>query len=223
MALRFHRESLLGRLLRPQVERVLLRSLTRSLRGVYMRGTFIRPPFVLAMNHHSFFDGHLVWLLFRHFDVAGSLLISDENLRAFPVLEAAGALPTSRLREALRRLQGGEVVALFPEGELRPAGPLGELARGAVWLAEKARVPILPVASRVWLRGYEHPEAFLLVGPALPPDLQELKKVLQGLLWELDELYAKTHPRQILPGFSPLLLGRRSLDERRSRLPFRGR
>ena len=172
------------------------------------------PPFVLAMNHHSFFDGHLIWLLFHHFELRGSLLISDENLRAFPVLEAVGALPVSQLRQALRRLRSGEAVAIFPEGELRPAGTLGPLKPGAVWLAKKAEVPILPVASRVWLRGFEHPEAFLLLGEPIPPNEEGLEKSLQSLLSALDELYLSTHPREVLPGFRPILFGRRSLDER---------
>ncbi|MCX7844443.1 MAG: 1-acyl-sn-glycerol-3-phosphate acyltransferase [Candidatus Bipolaricaulota bacterium] len=217
----FERNSLLGRALRPHVEQVLLRSLKRSLRGVYLKGELIPPPFVLAMNHHSFFDGHLVWLLFRHAKVRGSLLISEENLRAFPVLAAAGALSTRRLREALRRLEAGEAVAIFPEGELRPAGPLGALQPGAVWLAQKARVPLLPVGSRVWLRGYEHPEAFLLVGEPVEPTLPRLEEALRALLSALDALHQATHPRAIPSGFSPILAGRRSLDERLARL-FRG-
>lgn len=214
MSFRFDRDSFWGRAVRPYVERALLRSLRRNLRGVYVKGELIPPPFVLAMNHHSYFDGHVVWLLFREAGIRGSLLISEENLRSFPVLEAAGALSTGRLREALRRLRAGEAVGIFPEGEMRPAGPLGELRPGAVWLAEKARVPILPAASRVWLRGYEHPEAFVRVGSPLPPDAAQLKASLQELLAELDRLYATTHPREVLPGFSPLLMGQRSLDER---------
>lgn len=208
------RDSFLGKAVRPHVERILLRSLKRNLCGVYLKGELIAPPFILTMNHHSFFDGHLIWLLFKLSGIRGSLLISEENLRTSPALETVGALPTSRLREALRRLRTGEVVAIFPEGELRPAGPLGQLKRGAVWLAEKAGVPILPVASRVWLRGYENPEAFLLVGETLPSDLSELKKALQSLLSELDQLHALTPPREPLEGFSLILRGRRSLDER---------
>jgi len=166
------------------------------------------------MNHHSFFDGHLVWLLFKVGGVRGSLLVSEENLRAFPVLRSAGALDAHRLREALRRLKSGEAVAVFPEGEMRPAGPLGPLKPGAAWLAKKAGVPILPVASRVWLRGFEHPEAFLLLGEPIPPSEEELERSLKGLLSALDELYFSTHPREVLPGFRPILFGRRSLDER---------
>lgn len=214
MAYPFDRETLLGRAIRPYVERALYRSLKRSLRAVYLKGQLPKPPFVLAMNHHSFFDGHLVWLLFKVGGVRGSLLVSEENLRAFPVLRSAGALDAHRLREALRRLKSGEAVAVFPEGEMRPAGPLGPLKPGAAWLAKKAGVPILPVASRVWLRGFEHPEAFLLLGEPIPPSEEELERSLKGLLSALDELYFSTHPREVLPGFRPILFGRRSLDER---------
>jgi len=210
----FDRESFIGKIVSPHIERMLLRSLKRNLHGVYLKGKLIDPPFVLAMNHHSFFDGHFVWLLFKLFGVRGSLLLSDENLRSFPVLEAAGALSTSHLREALRRLQTGEAVAIFPEGRLIPDGSLGQLKRGVVWLAEKAGVPILPVVSRVWLRGYENPEAFLLVGKPLPPDLSELRATLQNLLAELDRLCSLTHSREPFEGFSLILSGRSSLDER---------
>ncbi len=214
MSIRFDRDSFWGRAVRPYVERALLRSLRNNLRGVYLKGELIPPPFVLAMNHHSYFDGHVVWLLFRRAGIRGSLLISEENLRAFPVLAAAGALSTGRLREALRRLRAGEAVAIFPEGEMRPAGPVGELRPGAVWLAKQAGVSIVPAANRVWLRGYEHPEAFVRVGSPVAPDTAQLRASLQELLSELDGLYAATHPREILPGFAVLLRGRRSLDER---------
>jgi hypothetical protein len=83
-----------------------------------------------------------------------------------------------------------------------------------VWLAKKAGVPILPAASRVWLRGFEHPEAFLLLGEPIPPDEKALEESLRDLLSTLDELYFSTHPREVLPGFHPILFSRRSLDER---------
>ncbi|MCS7264529.1 MAG: 1-acyl-sn-glycerol-3-phosphate acyltransferase [Armatimonadetes bacterium] len=210
----FDRSSPFGKIIGRYIERMLFRSLKRNLRSVYLKGELIAPPFVLAMNHHSFFDGHFVWLLFKRFGVCGSLLVSSENFRAFPMLEAIGLLPASRIREAVRRLKNGEAVAIFPEGELRPAGSLGQLKRGVVWLAEKAGVPIVPVASRVFQRGYENPEGFLLIGSPLSPDLNALKETLESLISELDKLYITTKPRKPFQGFSLILLGRLSLDER---------
>ncbi|GAA6733037.1 lysophospholipid acyltransferase family protein [Thermus oshimai] len=201
------------RLLRLFVEGFLLLSLKGSLRGVYLRGEVPEGPLVVAMNHHSFFDGHLLWHLARRKGAPFTLLVAEANLKAFPVLRLGGALEAGRVREALRRLKGGGWVALFPEGEMRFPGPLGPLKGGAAYLARKAGVPLLPVASRVVLRGFEHPEAFLWVGDPLSPE-GDLERALGGLLRELDALLAKTHPRALPEGFREILRGRRSLEER---------
>jgi 1-acyl-sn-glycerol-3-phosphate acyltransferase len=203
----------LGKLLSAIVGGFLLLSLKGSLRGVYLKGEVPKGPLVLAMNHHSFFDGHLVWLLSRQKRRMASLLVAEENLKAFPVLRLLGALEARRVREALRRLKEGAWVALFPEGEMRYPGPLGPLKPGAAWLARRAGVPLLPVACRVVLRGFEHPEAFLLVAPPLSPD-GDLEGALRGLLQELDETLRRTHPRKTPEGFREVLRGRRSLEER---------
>ncbi|MGC8967137.1 MAG: 1-acyl-sn-glycerol-3-phosphate acyltransferase [Thermus sp.] len=201
-----------GKALRFFVEALLLLSLKRSLRGVYLRGEAPEGPLVLALNHHSFFDGHLVWLLGRLYRRPVSLLVAEENLKAFPVLKLAGALEAGRVREALRRLGRGEWVALFPEGAMAYPGALRPLRRGAGWLAGKAGAPLLPVALRVVLRGYEHPEAFLWMGKPLAPG-EDPEGALGGLLGDLDALLAKTHPREVPEGFREVLRGRRSLEE----------
>jgi 1-acyl-sn-glycerol-3-phosphate acyltransferase len=195
---------------------MLLLSLKRNLRGVYLRGEVPSQPLVLALNHHSFYDGHLAWLLSRRMGRRMSLLVAEENLRAFPVLALAGALEAGQLREALRRLSRGEWVALFPEGALRYPGALGPLRPGAAWLAHKAPAPLLPVAARLVLRGFEHPQAFLWAGDPLEPGvgLEDLARALGGLLKELDVLLARTHPREVPEGFREILKGRRSLEER---------
>jgi 1-acyl-sn-glycerol-3-phosphate acyltransferase len=203
----------LARLLKALVEGMLQASLRRSLRGVYLRGQLPQGALVLAMNHHSYFDGHLVWLLGKLHRHPLSLLVAEENLRAFPILALVGALEAHRVREALRRLARGEWVAVFPEGEMRYPGPLDPLRPGAAWLARKAGVPLLPVACRVALRGFEHPEAFLWVGELLPPG-RNPAGALGELLGNLDALLPKTHPREVPEGFREVLRGRRSLEER---------
>ena len=201
-----------GKALGLLVEALLLRSLKGSLRGVYLRGEAPTGPLVLVLNHHGFFDGHLVWLLRKLYRKPLSLLVAEENLKGFPVLKLAGALEAGRVREALRRLGRGEWVALFPEGAMRYPGPLGPLREGANWLAGKAGVPLLPVALRVVLRGYEHPEAFVWIGKPVPPG--EEAGALGELLQALDALLAQTHPREVPEGFREVLRGRRSLEER---------
>jgi 1-acyl-sn-glycerol-3-phosphate acyltransferase len=69
------------------------------------------------------------------------------------ILSALGGFPVTRGtadREALKRciavLEGGEPLVLFPEGE-RKSGPIVQpLFDGAVYVALKAGVPIVPVA-----------------------------------------------------------------------------
>lgn len=202
-----------ARLLKGVVEALLLQSLKGCLRGVYLQGELPSSPLVLAMNHHSFYDGHLVWLLGRISGRPTSLLVAEENLKAFPILSLVGALEAHRVREALRRLRRGEWVAVFPEGAMRYPGPLGPVRPGAFWLAKRAEVALLPVAARVTLRGFEHPEAFLLVGKPLSPE-QSLREELERLLDQLDQRLRETHPRHVPEGFRQVLKGRQSLDER---------
>jgi 1-acyl-sn-glycerol-3-phosphate acyltransferase len=202
-----------GRAVKAIVGALLELSLRRSLRGVYLRGAWPPPPFVLVMNHHSFFDGHLVWLLYRRMGISGSLLVAEENVRAFPMLRLQGALEAHRLREALRRLGRGEGIAVFAEGEMRAPGPLGPLRPGAQYLARKAGVPLVPVAARVLVRGFEHPEAFISLGE-LPSPTAPLERALGKVLHDLDERLTQTHPRDVPAGFACILRGKRSLDEK---------
>jgi 1-acyl-sn-glycerol-3-phosphate acyltransferase len=192
---------------------MLLRSLRRSLRGVYVKGEVPREPMVLALNHHSFFDGHIVWLLGRLYRVPTTLLVAPENVKGYPMLKLAGALEAHRVREALRRLSRGEWVAVFPEGEMRCSGELAPLRLGAEYLARKAGVPLLPIAVRVLLRGFEHPEAFLLVREPIRGN-GGLAATLGALLRELDQVLRSTHPRVLPEGFRCVLSGRLSLEER---------
>jgi len=48
------------------------------------------------------------------------------------------------LRAALRALEAGEVIALFPQGRMILPGETRKLKRGAFWLAQKTNTPIYP-------------------------------------------------------------------------------
>ncbi|MBC7098876.1 1-acyl-sn-glycerol-3-phosphate acyltransferase [Candidatus Bipolaricaulota bacterium] len=193
---------------------MLLRELKGGVRAVYLRGGFPRPPFVLAMNHHSYFDGHLIYLLFRRFGLKGRLLVSPENVAAFPVFKPLGALEANRVRAALRALKAGEVVAVFPEGDLRCHGELGELKRGAVFLAQKAGVPLVPCAARLIPRGFPRPEIYIWIGDPVEPSVTSLRATLEEKLSEIQRLSLDAHPRKPLSGFHQVLSGHRGFDER---------
>lgn len=74
-----------------------------------------------------------------------------------PVLRAVGCIPiTSRkakdaMREAATRIRAGEIVCLFPEGELSRSGSLLRLRRGYEIIAREAEAPVVPVwLDQLW-------------------------------------------------------------------------
>lgn len=194
---------------------LLLRELRGGVRGVFLRGSFPSPPFVLAMNHHSYFDGHLVYFLFRLHKIKGKLLVSRENLKAFPIFASLGALEAQRVKSAMSALKDGEVVAVFPEGELRTHGELGEFKRGAAFLAEKAGVPLVPMVARLSLRGFSRPEAYLWIGEPVSPE--KLRPTMLAMLAELDQALRDHHPREPVPGYNLVFSGTFGFDEKLAR------
>ncbi len=74
-----------------------------------------------------------------------------------PLLRAVGCIPiTARkakdgMREAIARIRAGEIVCLFPEGELSRSGSLLRLRRGYEIIARQAEAPVLPVwLDQLW-------------------------------------------------------------------------
>ncbi len=123
------------------------------------RVVFHRPPpgaFVLASNHISHFDPPLLsgwsrrkidWLAMSQLFGAGWSNRAFHWLDVIPV--DRGGDDRRPLREALRRLAGGSVIGVFPEGGIRD-GDRSMLAgapvqEGAVMLAVRSGRPIVPV------------------------------------------------------------------------------
>jgi 1-acyl-sn-glycerol-3-phosphate acyltransferase len=121
---------------------------------------FARPPaaggYILASNHISHFDPPILSSHFRHYidwmtmeelfrNRLSALLM--ESLRAFRVRRDGS--DRTGLRTALKRLEQGRVVGVFPEGGIR-AGIGSVLEGAAMWpgasaLSVLACRPILPV------------------------------------------------------------------------------
>ena len=109
-------------------------------------------PLLIVPNHVTYADPPLVSIPVRRpvhymawnalFDVPG-LAWLIRRLRAFPV-ELETADPRAA-REAVRLLQSGEAVMIFPEAERSPDGRLGRFKPGAFRLACSLGVPVLPV------------------------------------------------------------------------------
>src|ERR1700736_965004 len=74
-----------------------------------------------------------------------------------PCLKALGCIPIdirhsrSAIRAAAEKLAAGEIVCLFPEGQLTRSGTLLRLRRGYELIAQHANVPVVPVwLDRLW-------------------------------------------------------------------------
>ncbi len=124
--------------------------------GLELRGTHHIPatgPLLITPNHQTYADPPLVTIPVRRpvYYMAWSRLFEIpafgwmiRRLRAFPVqLESSDPRAT---REAVRLLQAGEAVMIFPEGERSPDGAVARFKPGAFRLAASLGAPILPVS-----------------------------------------------------------------------------
>lgn len=210
-----------GTVLDSLLREAFVRMVRARMRGVWVRGAPPTGRAVWAANHHSWWDPFVAHALVGLADREIGVVMDDANLAGFTFLRRVGVLGTRELRAVGGEVRRGRVMVIFPEGELRPAGPPGPLARGAAWLAARADAELLSVGMRVTMRGHEAPEAYVdVVRVPRPGDSQataRLAATLRASLAEIDELIASTDPRQPLPGFHHALHGRRSYDERLSR------
>lgn len=200
---------------------LIRRSVATKLHAVYLtQPTAVLPHggVVLAANHHSWWDGYLAWLLLQRLGRKLTVMMSGEQLERFRFFRHLGAIAQTELRLALRRLAAGEVLLIFPEGALRPAGMVDRLEPGAVFLAERANAPIVPLAIRVLMRGAEHPEALISLGEPLSVNgdrtasAASLGDALNTLLADL-EARASGDPEQPPPGCDRLMGGARSTHD----------
>jgi 1-acyl-sn-glycerol-3-phosphate acyltransferase len=190
-----------------------------GLRNVQLRGVLPPTGFVWAANHHSWWDGFASASAVWHAGRRPGLLMDPANLDRFAYLRRAGVLGTDELRAATRALRHGDVMIVFPEGELRAPGALGTLHRGAAWLAVRSGTPVVPVATRAAMRAHAVPEYVVDVGPPLRGDdphllTERLTEQLSARLDALDALIATTDSAEVLPGFRVVHRGRRDWDER---------
>ena len=119
--------------------------------------------YVFVANHTSIFDIPAVWIAVAKTlgaESGGRLRsIYKRSLELIPFLgwelKASPFIPIQRERarksmrsieEAIRAIQTGESVIIFPEGTRSRTGRLMDFRRGAFHLAARAKKPIVPVA-----------------------------------------------------------------------------
>jgi 1-acyl-sn-glycerol-3-phosphate acyltransferase len=107
---------------------------------------------LVVWNHQSHLDPILVGLACdRRLN-----FVARDTMFGFPpfrwLISSLDAIPIDRegiglggLKESLRRLKAGEMLAIFPEGTRTRDGEVGEMKPGFLALARRAKVPLLPV------------------------------------------------------------------------------
>jgi 1-acyl-sn-glycerol-3-phosphate acyltransferase len=162
-------------------------ALSRAYFGLRLQGTEHIPPegaVVIVPNHQTFADPPLVTIPVRRpvYYMAWSRLFEIpvfsrliRLLRAFPVdIDARDARAA---REAVRLLQNGAALMIFPEGERTTDGRVQRFKPGAFRLAVSVKAPVLPVTivggDRAWPPGrlLSRPGRITITyHPALQPD-----------------------------------------------------
>ena len=118
-------------------------------------------PALLIPNHVSFIDGLIMlastdrpirFVIDAHYYNMPLLRPFMASLQAIPIELGAGPKPLLRaLRDAGKLLDQGEVVCIFPEGQITRTGMLGPFQRGFQRIVTGRDAPIIPVAlDRVW-------------------------------------------------------------------------
>ena len=142
-------------------------------------------PYLVVTNHLSVFDAPLVFA-----NVTGrAVMFGADKWRRMPgvrqLLEAVGVIwvtrgeaDTDAMKGALRVLKSGRILGVAPEGTRSPTGALIQGKPGAAYLADRARVPLVPMAitgteniSPNWKR-LRRPNVYCHIGQPfwLPPD-----------------------------------------------------
>jgi 1-acyl-sn-glycerol-3-phosphate acyltransferase len=110
--------------------------------------------FVIAANHVGRLDAALGYFVLDRPDI---IIVVAEKYAKYAIFRWLVKLTNGMfvdrynadihaIRETLRRLQQGQVFTITPEGTRSKSGNLQEARPGAIYLAWKAGVPVLPVA-----------------------------------------------------------------------------
>jgi len=189
-------------------------------------------PYLVVMNHLSVFDAPAVFLAMSE----RAVMFGADKWRRVPgirhLLEAMGVIWVARgeadmdaMKASLTVLKNGGRLGVAPEGTRSPTGALIRGKPGAAFLADRARVPLVPVALwgtediiPCWKR-LRRPRVTCVIGPAftLPgtgrakgPELDALTDLIMlTLAAMLPSKYRgvyKDHPRLSLPDPVPSVI-----------------
>jgi acyl-[acyl-carrier-protein]-phospholipid O-acyltransferase/long-chain-fatty-acid--[acyl-carrier-protein] ligase len=107
---------------------------------------------VVIANHLSYMDVVVLQLAcprplrFMAYRGPGTGWLLDWIFRKAGVIALSAEKPSQWLRDAVRALEQGELVCVFPEGGISRTGQLMAIRKGFELMARRARVPVIPAA-----------------------------------------------------------------------------
>jgi 1-acyl-sn-glycerol-3-phosphate acyltransferase len=200
---------------------IIRRSFRQNLHGIWVKEGFVLPSTgaILAPNHRSWWDLYLAWWLHVKLGRKASGMMHSEQLARFRFFRHIGMIAQHEVREAIRRLRAGQLLFVFPEGELRSSAEVTSIHKGMSFLAAKAAVPVVPVVFRVVMRGAQLPEAYLIIGrPVMSKNRERLASdylaAINQLLRDFEQDLLHSDPEQPLVGYQTWFVGKSSFHSR---------
>ena len=126
-------------------------------------------PAILVSNHISGVDPALIqsvspkrliaWMMAKEYYDMASLRWFYKALECIPVERSGRDLAATRM--ALRTLEDGRILGVFPEGRIAKSGEVLPFQGGVALMAIKSDAPVIPVFLEGTMRNMEMVEAFL--------------------------------------------------------------
>ena len=125
-------------------------------------------PAILVCNHTSGLDPQLIqgccnrlitWLMAHEYYEVPFIKTILSTVGVIPLKR--GARDIGATRAALRALEAGQILGIFPEGKIETDGEILPFQTGVGLLALKSRAPVYPVYLEGTQRGLEMKQAFL--------------------------------------------------------------
>lgn len=149
-------------------------------------------PAILVSNHvspvdplllQSTTDRIIVWMMAKEYFEMPILRQAFEKLTFIPV--SRSGRDTAALKAALRTLDAGKVLGVFPEGRIPISGGIGKLQPGVAMIAERSGAGVWPacLAGTMprWniLRSYLEPQEVVVAhGNRIPPGGEDMTSLI---------------------------------------------
>lgn len=211
---------------------IIMRSVRRNIHAVWVKGGLDTVPkgnYILAPNHHSWWDAYLLWFITRKLKCDFRVLMDEGQLSKFYFFRHLGAIGASEIRTALRFLKqnnASNVLVVFPEGGIKAPSQLQDIEKGLDYFSQKATVPVVPLAMRIVFRGAQLPEVFLNFGAPIgfSPQLAEDYIIsINNLLADLEDDISMLPPEEDVKEYLVWQTPKLRFDERMAQFLAFGR